>query len=62
MTDVRKTDGMIRAKIHGGGPCGYAPYFNIYPPYDEAIVPPDYSGIYRREGDFPNYTYRWEPA
>lgn len=57
---VRAADGMIRAKVAGGGPCGYAPHFNVYPPYDEYI--PVYSqGWYRRTGTYPNFIYRWEP-
>lgn len=61
----RKGDGMIRAKVTGGGPCGYAQHFNVYPDksgeYDTYIrVGQD--GGYKRTGIEPDYTYEWTPA
>ena len=60
----RKGDGMIRAKVVGGGPCGYADHFNVYPDrhgeYDEYITV-KHEGWYRRTGTTPDLVYRWEP-
>lgn len=69
---VRKADGMIRCKVVGGGPLKASDTVNSYPKrdntgklthderYDEYI--PFYQlGWYRRKGEYPNYSYHWEP-
>ena len=61
MSEPRKGDGMIRCKVHGGGPLGWCDHFNIYPPYERKIIPSDYTGWYTRKGTLPNFTYHWEP-